>query len=63
MLFLETGGLLQSGLGLQQAVAIPIDESCGQSPIEKDGKLFFATGVRGHFEKYPLSQHTYGWHT
>ena len=40
MLFLWKGGLLQSGLGLEEAVTILIGERSGQTPIEKDGKLF-----------------------
>ena len=64
MLYQGNGGLLLSGSGLVVAVAIPIDESCGQSHIEKDAKwFFFAKGGRGHPEKYPLSLHTYDWHT
>ena len=41
MLFIGKGGLLQSGSGLEEAVAIPDGISGGQSPIEKDGKLFY----------------------
>ena len=63
MLYLGKVGLLQSESGLKEAVAIPIVESGRQSPREKDGKLFFAEGGRGHFENYPLSQHTHDWNT
>ena len=41
MLLLGKGGLLLSESGLEEVVAIPIGESGLQSPMEKDGKLFF----------------------
>ena len=57
------GVLLLPESGFEVVVEIPIGESGGQFPIEKDGSLFFAESSQGHFEKYPLCQHTHGWHT
>ena len=55
MLLLMKGVLLHSELGFEEVVEIPFGESGGQSPIERDGKLFFAEGGREHFEKYLLN--------
>ena len=50
MLLLGKGVFLLSGYGLEEAAGIPVGESGGQSPIEKDGKLFSVKGGRGDFE-------------
>ena len=63
-LLLLKGVLLLSEWGFEEVFEIPIGEKGEQFQIEKDGKsIFFAESGREHFEKYPLRQHTFGWHS